>query len=97
MAHRQSPHIQLDPSDQLALNERLDPCHIVVSQFAMPEGQVEWDRGCRIGILADGLCSSIQECSIVVIDGRHKDRCSRWSTECHVTGVDIDNKARVVS
>jgi len=63
----------------------------------MPEGQVEWDRGHRIGIQANGLYSSIQECCIVVIDGCHKDRCSRWLTKCHVTEVDIDNEARVVS
>ena len=79
------------------LNECLHLCQIVMRKSAMSESQVEWDRGGRIGILADGFCSSIQECCIVVIDGCHEDRYSRWSTICHVTGVDIDNKARMVS
>ena len=69
--------IKLHASDQITLNERFHISEVVMGELAMPKRQVKWESGSWVCKLCNWLSHTIQECSIVVIDGGDEQW---WST-----------------
>ena len=73
--------IKLHASDQIVLNEHFHISEVVMGESAMPERQVEWESGSWVRKLCNRLSHTIQECSVVIIDGGDEQWWSTRSSE----------------
>jgi hypothetical protein len=65
--------IQSYASDNIGINQRFHISEVVMSESVMPEGQVECHCRCWVSELYNGLSHTVQERSIVVIDGGNEE------------------------
>ena len=84
--------IKLHASDHISLNERFHISEVVMGESAMPERHVEWKSGSWVRKLCNRLCHTVQERSIVVIDGGDEEWWSSRASKRHVGCIDIHNE-----
>ena len=60
-----------------------------MGKSAMPEQQVEWKSGSWVCKLCNWLSHTVQERSIVFIDGGDEQCWSTRLSERHVSGIDM--------